>query len=491
MDANAIGGVLLPAGLWLLVAAGVPPQHHRRLAAASLIALAIATLTLVGWGYAFAFGSQWRALGLGDDEERWVFLGLYGFFLQGVTDAENLSRLVRLWPLIAAGALLAASAALYHARLAALAFFAFIVSGLILPVVACWGWGDGWLVALGEHAGLGRGMVDAGRLATVGLATGAASLTWARIASSPEQAAGVPQLPPVHFPVRAVAGVLIVMIGAAVLSSDFVPNAPAFSSAQFVSSAVAVSVAILTAGLYTSFATRHTDVLSAARAALAGVFITSSGGALLPLPVVIGLGLFCGLAATIGYYVVHEQWRWRDEAAIVTSVLLPSAVGLICTGIFANGSYGVAGLLSTADLAAGQLLAQTAGLFAIGMFALGVGRAATWLLRVESVRADSPSAQDMPDAVAAPSPSGPSAVYKPQSVTEQPERESATEKVAPEPARRSLFGRFRRESAAPPPPKQPRKVAYPYRVGRRPLSTRPLDGESAEAAGNGTQDRNA
>ncbi len=496
MDANAVGGALLPAGLWLLIAAGVPPQHHRRLVAASLVALAIATLTLVGWGYAFAFGGQWRALSLGDDEERWVFLGLYGFLLQGVTDAESLSRLVRLWPLIAAGALLAAGAALYHTRLAALACFTFVVSGLILPVVACWGWGDGWLVALGEHAGLGRGMVDAGRLATVGLATGAASLTWARIASSSEQAASVPQLPPVHFPVRAVAGVLIVMIGAAALSSDFVPDAPAFSSGQFVSSAVAVSVAILTAGLYTSFATRHTDVLSAARAALAGVFITSSGGALLPLPVVIGLGLFCGLAATIGYYAVHEQWRWRDEAAIVTSVLAPSAIGLICTGIFASGSYGVAGLLSTADLAAGQLLAQVAGLFAIGAFALGVGRVATWLLRAESIRADdvlpSSNVQDMPDAVTAPGPLGPSAVYQPQSVTAQPERAGATEKVAPEPARRGLFGRFRREPAAPPPPpKQPRKVAYPYRFGQRPLSIRPLDGESAEAAGDGTGDRDA
>jgi ammonia channel protein AmtB len=488
--------MLLPAGLWLLIAAGVPSQHHRRLAAASLIALAIATLTLVGWGYAFAFGSQWRALSLGDEEERWVFLGLHGFLLQDVTDADSLNQLVRLWPLIAAGALLAAGAALYHARLAALAFFTLVVSGLVLPVVACWGWGDGWLAALGERAGLGRGMVDVGRLATVGLATGAASLSWARIASSSEQAARVPQLPPVHFPVRAVVGVLIVMIGAAALSSDFAPDAPAFSSGQFVSSAVAVSVAILAAGLYTSFATRHADVLSAARAALAGVFITSSGGALLPLPVVVGLGLFCGLAATVGYYVVHEQWRWRDEAAIVTSVLVPSAIGLICTGIFANGSYGVAGLLSTNDLTAGQLLAQVAGLFAIGVFALGVGRAATWLLRVDSIRADdvlpSPSAQDMLDAVSIPDPSAPVVLSSsPELAAEQPERASATEKVAPEPARRGLFGRFRRESAAPPPPKQPRKVAYPYRVGRRPLSARPLDGESAGATGDGTRDRDA
>jgi len=482
--------MLLPAGLWLLIAAGVPPQHHRRLASASLIALAIATLTLVGWGYAFAFGSRWQALSVGSDEERWVFLGLYGFFLQGVTDAESLGQLVRLWSLIAAGALLAASAALSHARLATLAFFIFVVSGLILPVVACWGLGDGWLASLGTHASLGRGMVDVGRLATVGLATGAASLTWARIASSPKQTASLPQLPPVHFPVRAVAGVLIVMIGAAALSSDFAPDAPAFSSGQFVSSAVTVSVAILAAGLYTSFTTRRTDVLSMARAALAGIFITSSGGALLPLPVVIGLGLFCGLAATIGYYVVHEQWHWRDEAAIVTSVLVPSAIGLICPGFFANGSYGVTGLLSTADLAAGQLLAQAVGLFAIGVFAFCAGGAAMWLLRVESVRADdvlpSPHALDTSDAVAVTGLSAPSAVHRPVNT----ERGSTLAEATPEPAKRGLLSRFRREPVAPPPPKQPRKVAYPYRFGRRPLPVRPLYGESAKATGGETRDRN-
>jgi len=497
VDANAVGGLLLPAGLWLLIASGAPLHHHQRLAAASLIALAIGTLTLVGWGFALAYGAQWQALSLGSDDEQWVFLGLQGFFLQGATDPENLNRLIGLWPLIVAGALLAANAVPYGARLAIVAFFTCVVSGLILPVVACWGWGGGWLATLGERAGLGRGMVDVGRLATVGLTTGAASLVWARLSSWPVPTAGAPQLPVTQFPVRVVAGVLLSMIGAAALNNG--GESAALSSGQFVSTAVAVSAAILAAGLYTTFTTRHADVLSAGRAALAGVFITSSSGALLPLPVVLGLGLFCGLMATVGYYVVHEQWRWRDQAAIATSVLVPSAVGLLCTGLFANGSYGVAGLLSTADLNAAQLLAQVVGLFAAGLFAAGVSRIALWPIRIEAIPAG--DTVDLPreagdvlvDREAVPASPKPSASREVRSPAEQiisNAPSDATNGAAPEAVKRSLFGRFRRQPAPAPPPKQPRKVAYPYRVGGRPLSARPLvdqDDGSVESPSAGKQ----
>ena len=495
MDANAIGGLLLPAGLWLLIAAGVPSQHHHRLAAAALIALAIGTLTLVAWGFAFAFGSRWQALSLESNGARWVFLGLHGFFLQDATDPESIGLLVRLWPLVAAGALLAAGAVPSHVRLAAVALFALLVCGLILPVIACWGWTDGWLARLGENADLGRGWVDVGRLSTIGLATGMASLIWARLASPREPTPDMPQLPATQFPVRAVAGVLLSMAGAAALGGY---DTPALSSGQFVSGAVAVSAAILTAGLYTTFTTRHADVLSAGRAALASVFVTSSAGALLPLPVVVGLGMVCGLLATIGYYVVHERWGWNDEAAIVTSVLAPSAIGLVCTGVFANGSYGVVGLLSRAELPTDQLLAQVLGIFAITLFAYSVSRVALWPLRVapnpaaRTVRTSAEPASVLSEVVATPEPAAmPTA--KPAAAQDAPVASAqSTVNTAPKQTRRGPFERFKRSNvAAPTPPKQPRKVAYPYRVGGRPLSARPLAAEDGSASSETTSSHEA
>lgn len=495
MDANAIGGLLLPAGLWLLIAAGVPSQHHHRLAAAALIALAIGTLTLVAWGFAFAFGSRWQALSLESDGARWVFLGLHGFFLQDATDPESIGLLVRLWPLVAAGALLAAGAVPSYVRLAAVALFALLVCGLILPVIACWGWTDGWLARLGENADLGRGWVDVGRLSTIGLATGMASLIWARLALPRELTPDTPRLPTTQFPVRAVAGVLLSMAGAAALGGY---DTPALSSGQFVSGAVAVSAAILTAGLYTTFTTRHADVLSAGRAALASVFVTSSAGALLPLPVVVGLGMVCGLLATIGYYVVHERWGWNDEAAIVTSVLAPSAIGLVCTGVFANGSYGVVGLLSRAELPTDQLLAQVLGIFAIALFAYSVSRVALWPLRVapnpaaRTVRTSAEPASVLSKVVATPEPAAmPTA--EPAAAQDAPVASAqSTVNTAPKQTRRGLFERFKRSNvAAPTPPKQPRKVAYPYRVGGRPLSARPLAAEDGSASSETTSSHEA
>jgi len=495
VDANAIGGLLLPAGLWLLIAAGVPSQHHHRLAAAALIALAIGTLTLVAWGFAFAFGSRWQALSLESDGARWVFLGLHGFFLQDATDPESIGLLVRLWPLVAAGALLAAGAVPSYVRLAAVALFALLVCGLILPVIACWGWTDGWLARLGENADLGRGWVDVGRLSTIGLATGMASLIWARLALPRELTPDTPRLPTTQFPVRAVAGVLLSMAGAAALGGY---DTPALSSGQFVSGAVAVSAAILTAGLYTTFTTRHADVLSAGRAALASVFVTSSAGALLPLPVVVGLGMVCGLLATIGYYVVHERWGWNDEAAIVTSVLAPSAIGLVCTGVFANGSYGVVGLLSRAELPTDQLLAQVLGIFAIALFAYSVSRVALWPLRVapnpaaRTVRTSAEPASVLSKVVATPEPAAmPTA--EPAAAQDAPVASAqSTVNTAPKQTRRGLFERFKRSNvAAPTPPKQPRKVAYPYRVGGRPLSARPLAAEDGSASSETTSSHEA
>jgi ammonia channel protein AmtB len=486
--------LLLPAGLWLLIAAGVPSQHHHRLAAASLIALAIGTLTLVAWGFAFALGSRWQALSLESDGGRWVFLGLHGFFLQDATDPESIGLLVRLWPLVAAGALLAAGAVPSHVRLAVVALFALLVCGLVLPVVACWGWTDGWLARLGENAGLGRGWVDVGRLSTIGLATGMASLIWARLALPRELTPDTPRLPTTQFPVRAVAGVLLSMAGAAALGGH---DTPALSSGQFVSGAVAVSAAILTAGLYTTFTTRHADVLSAGRAALASVFVTSSAGALLPLPVVIGLGVVCGLLATIGYYVVHERWGWNDEAAIATSVLAPSAIGLVCTGVFANGSYGVVGLLSRAELPTDQLLAQVIGIFAIALFAYSVSRIALWPLRVapnpaaRTVRAPAEPASVLSEAVATPEPAAMPAA-EPAAAQDGPAASAQTTAEAPpKQTKRGLFERFRRSPSAAPTPKQPRKVAYPYRVGGRPLSTRPLADADGSASSETTSSREA
>jgi len=501
MQTEMVGGLLLPVGLWLLLSASTPGQLHRRLAAASLIATAIATLAFIACGFALAFGGRELSLGIGDPSERWIFLGASGFLLDGATDQEGLSLFVRFWPLFVAGALLVAGVLAQQARIQALAVFTVAVAGFILPVAGCWMWGGGWLSALGTNAGLGRGTADLGHLATVGLVAGTASIAWLYAAPRRELVCRPAELPAVQFPVRAVAGVLLVMASAPSFANAFSPDASTLAMGHFVNGSVAVSVAILATGIYTVFTTQRADVLSASRAALAAVFITSSGGALLPMPIVVALGGICGLLATIGYYAINEKLRWRDDSAIVTAIFAPAAIGLLATGVFANGAFGVAGVLSrSAEFAAGQLLAQLIGLGAIVAFSLGMSGIALRLIRLtrleliiptEMVYSQPPAAQPTLSSVAVaaaeftdpaqqvnftytPTPETTDDADIARHISDDGEPvEAETVTAASQQRARGWFGRFRRSEVPPSQPRQPRKVAYPYRVGGRPLVIHP------------------
>lgn len=504
MRVEVIGGLLLPVGVWLILSAATPPQLHRRLAAASLIAIAVATLTFVVCGYAFMFGAALPGAALP---------GASGFFLDGATTPEGLERFVRYWPLIIACALLIAGTLAPRARTVTQIALITLISGVLLPVTGRWVWAGGWRADLGSEAGWGQGTIDLGHLSVVGLIAGAASIAW--LTTLPRRALTLsePELPAVQFPVRAVTGALCVLTSTVAYAGTYVgASVPSSTVAlgQFVNSSISVSAAILTAGLYTLFTTRRTDVLSASRAAMAATFAASSGGALLPMGGVIVLGIGCGLLATIGFYAVNERLRWHDDSAIVTSAFLPSALGALATGLFANGAFGITGLFAAAatDRTAGldQLFAQVVGLGAAAALAWVISSAMLGLLRragitlCVSTEVDVSThlpADQLPASIAAgtsdytaslpevqvtytppPEPSLAS-ITQPDYQTMQPSPEPTPPNVTK--SRRDWLSWLRRSPAPPTTPRQPRKVAYPYRAGGRRLAARPLTIDESES----------
>jgi Amt family ammonium transporter len=528
MQIETASTLLLPLGIWLILSSGTPSQLHRRLAAAALIALAIASLTFYVVGFGLMFGgaglttasqsgdlSSLRAtLSLPGPTRPWIFAGMDGFALNNAAHPGGLTLFVSYWPLAAACTLLLAGVLAQSARTPAQVMLVGVTTGFVFPVIGCWLWGNGWLSALGENLNLGEGVVDLGRLSALGLVAGAGAVAW--LVRAPHRAhIHEPALPPVQAPTRAVAGVICVLIGT--IPPSFGLD-PAIALGQFVNSSIVVSVAILTAGAYTLFTTRNTDVLSASRAALAAVFVASSGGALMPAWVLAALGVVCGLLATVGYYVVNERLRWRDDSAIVTSVFAASAIGMLATGLFANGGMGISGLLPGGDNLPdpGQFVAQTAGLIAIALFSyaacLGVlvvaaklGQPVLQTAMVEQTPMPAPAittAASLSDVTAALPETNSNAL--PVAEATQPIKAVETEttetvdvvgsveeaalplSVAPAPApapapakSRGLLAWLRRSSSDPLAPKQPRRVAYPYRASGRRLTARPLaaDGE--------------
>lgn len=495
MQIEVISGSLLPVGVWLILSAATPPQLHRRLAAASLIAIAVATLTFVVCGYAFMFGA--------------ALPGASGLFLEGATTPDGLERFVRYWPLVIACALLIAGTLAPRARTVTHIALLTLISGVLLPVAGRWIWTGGWQADLGSEAGWGQGTIDLGHLSVVGLIAGAAGIAWLttlpRRAITPSE----PELPAVQFPIRAVAGVLCVLASTVAYAGASAPGS-AVALGQFVNSSIGVSAAILTAGLYTLFTTRRTDVLSASRAAMAAAFAASSGGALLPMGSVIILGIGCGLLATIGFYAINERLRWHDDSAIVTSAFLPAALGVLATGLFANSAFGITGLFAAAatDRAVGlsQLFVQVVGLGATAALAWAISSAMLGLLRragialCVSTEVDVSThllADQLPASVAAATPDytaslpevqvtyTPPPEPSPASIT-QPDYQTTLADPEPPPpnvakGHRDWLSWLRRSPAPPATPRQPRKVAYPYRVGGRRLAARPLTLDESES----------
>jgi Amt family ammonium transporter len=496
MGFEIVSGFLLPAGVWLIVSAGVPLQAQRRLASATLIALALSLLCFVGFGFALMFGGIGAVnpafapalnapVAFAGAQDIWIFAGAAGFLLDITAQPAVLALFVQALPLVLTCAVLLSGALAQRARTLIQIMLILVTCGIALPLAGCWLWAGGWLSALGA--------TDAGRLAVIGLVAGSAGLAW--LNATPHRVpAPESELPAAHLPARAVVGVLLVLAGMAGVLVAFDPDA---ALRQFLNSGIAVATALIVAGAYTAFTTRNADPLSASRAMLAAVFLSSAGAAWLPSWLMALAGAGCGLLATLGFYWVNETRRLQDESAVVTAVLLPSIAGMLIAGVFAG---------------AAPLVASLIAVIAITLLAYAAARLPLWLAQflkwpvlaappqvVQSTIPSQPATQpaaaqpaeapatlpvEQQPAVLVDLPEGPAAQQIIDAHPATPDGRNTTpaaEKPSPRP--RGLLGWLRRSTTTQPSPHQPKKVAYPYRFGGRRMASRPVAGEGSHVDG--------
>ncbi|MGQ9814168.1 MAG: hypothetical protein ACUVR3_03325 [Candidatus Roseilinea sp.] len=353
MGAN-VTPLLLPLGIWLMMSAAAPRNKEGQIAASGLLAFALAACAFFAIGFGLMFGGIGAVLdapGLSRfvtyytfpvAGQTWGLLGLRGFLLSDATAPEALSLFIAYLPLVATSAMLMAGLMARRSGFIAQTIVISIVSGIIFPIAGFWVWGGGWLAKTGLNLNLGHGVVDLGGLATTGLIAGAAGAVWLLL-SPKRQRRVAPDLPPNHFPFRALSGGIFILIGA----SSFVAGNPLYGTqAAAIAGAYAANlilagvVAALLALAYSFATTRRADALCAARATLAAVIIVSTGGPLFSAGLAAALGIVAALLATIGMYVVNEVLGWLDDNAVVSTAGLAGAVGLLSVGLFANGSFG-------------------------------------------------------------------------------------------------------------------------------------------------------
>ena len=411
----ALLGYLIPVGLFLLAWGGMEPQRARRSATVGTLALALATLGYFAVGFAFHLGGAGLMsdqLGLeglvrlfaGEGELEWGMIGLAGFFLAGeAATSEAMALFVTYLPLVATAVLLLVLSVSGRARLWQVVVGGLVVAAVLFPVVACWVWGGGWLSNLGITLERGHGFVDHAGSGVVYLLGGMAALG-ALVGLGQRLPGGEPgepaEMPPAHFPLLANLGVLLFGLGwlGWSLSVPFhVAGAELSLPCIATNGLLAWGGAILVSQTYCWITVGRADALMAARGAAAGFVAISAGGPFVPPWAALVIGALAGLLLPLGVYLVEQVLRLPDGTAAVPLGIVGGLWGSLAVALFADGRWGqgwngvgleeyhivvgqgVTGYLPAAGFIGdgpGQLIAQLAGIGAIGLLAFLVG----WLV---------------------------------------------------------------------------------------------------------------
>jgi Amt family ammonium transporter len=211
-----------------------------------------------------------------------------------------------------------------------------------------------------------------------------------------EKTEGPAQMPPVHLPLLAILGSLLLLVGwlGLVFSNPlYISNEGLSRSLTAVNVVLAAGGSALVTMLYTWFTTGGADVLMAARSLAAGLVAISATCPFVPPWGALTTGAVAGLLLPLGIYLVEYVLRLDDPAAAIATHGLSGLWGLLALAVFADGRYGagwngigaeeylgiagqgVSGLLVASGLQLdwpNQLYAQLIGIAAIAIFALAL-----------------------------------------------------------------------------------------------------------------------
>jgi len=376
---------LIPAGFTLLASGGMPEEKAAPTAMMGLAATGLAIVGYLACGFALQFGGiglvsdlpglggliwEWSPLdatwGTG-----WGALGLRGFFLQKGADTPLAYALFfSQLPLVITACLIPLLTLRKRAKSFALAPVALLIAAVVYPIIGNWVWGDGWLANLGLNLQLGHGFVDFAGSGMVHLLGGVAALggilafglrtlrpgsvqvsdTSTRLSAgfglrneSDENAEEPAQMPPVHLPLLAILGSLLLLVGwlGLIFSNPLYTSNEGLPSALIaVNVVLAASGGLLAATLYAWFTTGRADVLMAARGLTAGLIAISAACPFAPPWAALIIGAVAGLLLPLGVYLVEYLLRLDDPSAAIATHGLCGLWGLLALAIFADGRYG-------------------------------------------------------------------------------------------------------------------------------------------------------
>lgn len=372
---------LAPLGIAMVLWGGMPERKARGAAARLLAVLALTTLGFWASGFALQYGGigclhdlpgleavqhEFPLWNLGPS---WGLAGTEGWLLN--VPAGSLEGVLGLFlaqlPWLAVLTVVAGLGLVGRERGAGSWLIVLVLAAAVGPLAAGWAWAGGpsaaaqflcarpedqaafdvnfggWLGNLGVTAGWGHGFVDYAGSGTLFLLAGAVGLAGALILGPrrpPDDPAQPVEMPPVHLPLIAVAGLVLWFLGWLSLPLEH----PLYTGLSWpviaLNGLLALGAGTLAAQLYSAFTAGRADVLMAVRGGAAGLVAISAAAPFVAPWGAFVIGLLAGAVVPVLHYIVEHVWRREDLTASISVFLAAGLWGLIALGLLADGQHG-------------------------------------------------------------------------------------------------------------------------------------------------------
>ncbi len=329
----------MQAGFALVEAGFTRAKNTVNILTKNVLDFCMAALAFWAFGFALMFGGSALASGL---EQGNAFLGYSGFFLSG--DAYDVTTVLYwLFQMVfaATAATIVSGAMAERTKVTTYLAYSFLVSALIYPIYGHWVWGGGWLGNLGAVDFAGSGVVHAvgGILAFIG-----AWKLGPRIGKYDDQ--GRSRTIPGQNMVYVALGVFILFFGWFGFNAGSTLAATELRISIIATNTTLAAIAGGIAAMYvTLIRTGRVDLEVTGNGILAGlVAITASCAFVAPWASVV-IGALGGLIMLWAVAFVEHTLKVDDPVGAVAVHGAAGLFGLLAVGIFADGTYGVSGLI--------------------------------------------------------------------------------------------------------------------------------------------------
>ncbi len=345
-------------------------------------------------GFAIQFGGSGGAAGLGTGGsvlDAMVsipglggIMGLKGFFLQsgGTYDAGIYALFFFQMVFMDTTVTIPTGALAERVKYSAVVILSFFISMIFYPLFGNWVWGGGWLSTLGKNFGLGHGVVDFAGSAVVHsmggmLALSSAIIIGPRIGKFKKD--GTPRAFPGHHIPMAIVGTIILFFCWFSFNAGSTLNAGDFRLAVVATNTmIAGAIGGLVSMFYMWGRYGKPDPSMTANGALAGLVAITAPCAFVNGISAFIIGAIAGVLVCLSVTFIENKLKLDDPVGAISVHCVNGLFGVICVGIFADGSYGdglngvaggVKGLLY-GD--ASQLLAQLIAVGVLIVYGFGV-----------------------------------------------------------------------------------------------------------------------